>query len=183
MCLFWYFNISLGRLVVVQSLIKYWALIPSWCESAHGKIWHPSESGRHQYEGEICPWKFDEINFDPPTNKSRVLCMQPWVWPSWKLRTNRKVWVINTCKHSEQGGRRVYFWSEHAEVQQNLHLAPYISSANLTWNCKVAHEDVNRNSMFLCVFDESFSPMHVILSSAIFSCRSHLSWLEIAVVC
>ena len=161
----------------MQSLIKYWALIPSWCESAHGKIWHPSESGRHQYEGDICPWKFDEINFDPPTNKSSVLCMQPRVWPSWKLRTNRKVWVINTCNHSDQGSRKVYSWSEHAEVQQNLHFVPYNSSADLTYglNCKVTHEDVCRNSMFLPnlrVSVESYFPMHEILSSAIFSCKS-----------
>ena len=65
--------------IKLQCLIQYWDLISSWCESAHGEIWHPSESGRHQYEGEICSSKFEEINFTAQTYDSSMLCLQPWL--------------------------------------------------------------------------------------------------------
>ena len=66
--------------IKLQCLIQYWdELISSWCESAHGEIWHPSESGRHQYEPEICSSKFEEINFTAQTYDSCMLCLQPWL--------------------------------------------------------------------------------------------------------
>ena len=66
--------------IKLQCLIQYWdELISSWCESAHGEIWHPSESGRHQYEPEICSSKFEEINFTAQTYDSSMICLQPWL--------------------------------------------------------------------------------------------------------